>query len=288
MASTDIEITASATDTDGSIRKVEFYKGKDKLGEDSEAPYNFIWKKAPTGKHSLTAKTIDNAGAYVASAPVNITVVTENQVPEVSITSPINGGSYYKASNSIILEANAVDKDGTIKRVEFYANGIKLGKADNQPGKEDKNPYTYTWKKVNPGSYTLTAKATDNAGEETTSTAVNIEVVAEIPPSTTARKTFEEEASAESVTEKNIHVNAYPNPFFTEVTIEFTIPETEEASVYIYNSNGTLVTRLFEGEAEGKKTHSLHFKAGTLSSGLYFVVVNTKDNVIYKKINLVK
>jgi hypothetical protein len=289
MASTDIEISASATDTDGSIKKVEFYKGKDKLGEDLEAPYSFIWKKVPAGKHSLTAKTIDNKGAYVSSAPVDISVVTENQAPEVSITSPINGGNYYKASNSIILEANAIDKDGSIKRVEFYANGVKLGKADNQPGKDNKNPYTYTWKKVNPGRYELIAKALDNTEVETTSAAVSIEVVPEIPPSTTARKTFEEEASAESVSKiRDISINAYPNPFFTEVTIEFILPETKDATVNIYNANGTLISRLFEGEAEAEKVYTVTFKAGTLSSGLYFIVVNTKNGVIYKKIHLVK
>src|SRR5690606_37179105 len=40
----NINIAANATDTDGTISKVEFYNGNDKIGEALRAPYSFYGK----------------------------------------------------------------------------------------------------------------------------------------------------------------------------------------------------------------------------------------------------
>ena len=69
-----VTITADATDADGTVGKVEFFNGADKLGEDATAPYSFAWLNAPAGTHTLTAKATDNGGAFTASSPVTITV----------------------------------------------------------------------------------------------------------------------------------------------------------------------------------------------------------------------
>ncbi len=95
-------------------------------------------------------------------------VITGNQPPFVTLTGPANGATF-TAPASITLEATASDNDGTISKVEFYQGNTKLG--------EDlTSPYTYSWNNVAAGSYTLTAKAADNAANSTTSTAVTINV----------------------------------------------------------------------------------------------------------------
>jgi hypothetical protein len=68
-------MTATATDTDGSIAKVEFYQGANKLGEDSIAPFSFVWKNVPPGDYVLSAVAYDDAGAAALSAPVPIRAV---------------------------------------------------------------------------------------------------------------------------------------------------------------------------------------------------------------------
>ena len=91
-----------------------------------------------------------------------------NAAPSVSITSPANG-AVFATPATITINANAADGDGTIANVEFY-NGTTLLGSDNT------SPYSFTWAGVGLGSYSLTAKAYDNVGASTVSTAVAISV----------------------------------------------------------------------------------------------------------------
>jgi hypothetical protein len=72
----NVTINASASDSDGTVSKVEFFRndGATKLGEDRTAPYSYVWQRAPSGTHSLRAKATDNAGGVGTSAPVSIRV----------------------------------------------------------------------------------------------------------------------------------------------------------------------------------------------------------------------
>ena len=72
----NIIITASATDPDGTIAKVDFYQGTALLGSDATFPYSFSWTNAPAGIYNLTAKATDNMGASIISSSISITVVT--------------------------------------------------------------------------------------------------------------------------------------------------------------------------------------------------------------------
>jgi hypothetical protein len=69
-----ITISATAGDPDGSVTKVEFLDGTKLLGQDTSAPYSFIWRNVPPGKHVLAVRATDNSNAQTTSAPVNITV----------------------------------------------------------------------------------------------------------------------------------------------------------------------------------------------------------------------
>lgn len=91
-----------------------------------------------------------------------------NTAPTVSITAPAANASFV-APASITIQATAADADGTVSQVEFY-NGATL------LGTDATSPYSFSWTNVAAGSYTITAKATDNAGAQTTSAAVSITV----------------------------------------------------------------------------------------------------------------
>ncbi len=72
----NVTINATASDPDGTIAKVEFFRadGATKLGEDTTAPYSYVWRMASSGTHSLRAKATDNLGAVKTSNAVSIRV----------------------------------------------------------------------------------------------------------------------------------------------------------------------------------------------------------------------
>jgi len=91
-----------------------------------------------------------------------------NNPPIVSLTAPTNGREY-TAPALINLVAVASDNDGSISKVEFY-NGTTL------IGSDATAPYEFSWTNVEIGTYTITARATDNLGAVTTSVPVTVTV----------------------------------------------------------------------------------------------------------------
>jgi len=119
----NITINANASDSDGTVTKVEFYNGTTKIGEDTNGGdgWSYTWSNVSAGSYSLKVKAFDNDGASTDSGTVNIVVnnPVANQAPSVSISSP-NQGKYYSAPANITINANASDSDGTVTKVEFY------------------------------------------------------------------------------------------------------------------------------------------------------------------------
>jgi hypothetical protein len=67
-------INATASDSDGSVIRVEFYRGSTLIGSDTSAPYSVTWSDVAAGTYALTAVAFDDDGASTASAVVNVTV----------------------------------------------------------------------------------------------------------------------------------------------------------------------------------------------------------------------
>jgi hypothetical protein len=162
-APASITINTNVNDVDSSVNKVEFFQGSTKLGEDITAPYSFVWTNVAAGSYAITAKSTDNSGAIATSDIVNVTV---NALPTVSITSPTDNAKFHTPT-SITISADAADADGTISKVEFFQGTTKLGEATTAP-------YNFNWSGAAVGSYAITAKATDNNGGISTSSAINV------------------------------------------------------------------------------------------------------------------
>lgn len=78
-APANIALSATASDKDGTITRVEFFAGQVKLGEDTTAPYGIVWLDVAAGSYTLTARATDNAGATKKSKPVAITVTGDGR-----------------------------------------------------------------------------------------------------------------------------------------------------------------------------------------------------------------
>ncbi len=83
-APASITLDASATDSDGTISKVEFYNGATLLATDTSAPYSYAWSGVATGSYSLSATAYDNIDASTTSASVSITVI--DAAPTVTLS----------------------------------------------------------------------------------------------------------------------------------------------------------------------------------------------------------
>ena len=135
------------------------------------------------GATSLTATTPTNAnvappGPYmlflvdtngVPSVAHMVSVQSGASPPTVTLTQPANGATF-AAPATVNLAASASD-DGTVTRVEFFNGAAKLGE-------DTTAPYSFTWGGVGAGTYTLTARATDDLGTSTTSAPSTITVSA--------------------------------------------------------------------------------------------------------------
>lgn len=160
-------LAASASDTDGYVQKVDFYQGANLVGTSTASPYTLPLSNLAAGSYSFTAVATDNNNLATTSSAVNILV---NAVPTVSITSPVNN-SVFGAPANITITASAQDPDGTLQRVEFYANNVLLTTLTSAP-------YTFDWTNVAAGPYTLVAKAVDNQNAQTVSASVFVGVTA--------------------------------------------------------------------------------------------------------------
>ncbi len=149
----------------------------------------------PTGR--LRASTY---GRGIYESPLN----SVNAAPSVSLTSP-TANATFAAPATVSIAATATDIDGTVSKVEFFSGTTLLGTATIAP-------YGFTWSNVAAGSYVLTAKATDNSGNTTTSAAVNIAVTIQNDAGITAiiapTGTTNAASVTPSVTMKNFGTNA--------------------------------------------------------------------------------
>lgn len=180
VAPLNLAVAASASDADGSVAKVEFFRNGTLAATDTSSPWGFTWSNVPTGTHTLTARATDNRGAATTSAPVTFTV-NANLPPAVTLTSPAAGARFsYPAV--VPLAATASDGDGSVARVEFHYDYGALGT-------DTSSPYALAWNSPYVGTFTLTARAVDNKGAAAVSAPVSITIAANQPPAVTATGT---------------------------------------------------------------------------------------------------
>jgi len=167
---TNLILNANASDSDGTIKQVQFFAGNNNIGTITNAPYNLTWSNVPPGIYALTAQTIDNYGVVSTSPVVNITVAG------VTVTSPTNY-LVLTAPGSISLSATVADNVG-ISQVQYFQGTTSLGVATSAP-------YPISWNSISVGTYQIIAQATDVSSRILSSGTVNL--IVDTSPSGTDR-----------------------------------------------------------------------------------------------------
>jgi RHS repeat-associated protein len=162
-----ITLTATTSDSVGGVTNVQYFKNGVALSSPiTAAPYTYNWTGVAAGSYSLVARVTDVHGATKDSTAFNWTV---NQAPSISLTA-FASGAVFNAPSSLTLTVTASDSDGSVASVQYYLDGSLLGAPVTSA------PFSYTWNAPSLGSHTITARATDNSGASTTSSAVSVTV----------------------------------------------------------------------------------------------------------------
>ena len=95
------------------------------------------------------------------------------------------------------------------------------------------------------------------------------------------------EADHNQIPEGFVLEQNYPNPFNPSTTIKFGVPEGSNVSLKIFNTLGEEVAELVN-EYMGAGTYTYNFDASKLSSGIYVYTLQTGEQLISKKMTLIK
>jgi len=166
-----VTLTATATD-DSSVTSVVFKANGVIVAtvSGSASPYSTSWTTtggayADGTKVTLTATATDLAGL---SSTATETVTVDNSLPSVSITAPTAGAT---VSGSVPLTVTTSDAGSPVAKIEYLVDG-------NVVATSTTSPFGVMWNSasVANGSHSITARATDGAGNQTTSSAVGVTV----------------------------------------------------------------------------------------------------------------
>jgi hypothetical protein len=130
-AGSNITLTATATDPDGTVAKVEFFQGSTPIGApDTQSPWTVVWSNVPAGTYVLTSRATDNDGGVRTSAGVTITVSSgpgsfRNPIADAYVR---NGTAYagtnFGTANPLSVKTNAsvdVNRDAYLR---FDVSGL--------------------------------------------------------------------------------------------------------------------------------------------------------------------
>jgi len=190
--------------------------------------------------------------------------------PTVEVNSP-NGGEVWEVGETYQIQWTADDDLGIYSGEIFYStyNGATWTLIDSVTG----NPQTYDWVIPNTTSEFCMVKVVvrdggNNSAEDVSDTVFTIDTEIGI-----------DEPNIPEITKSRLYQN-YPNPFDTETTITFSLPEnTENTELTIYNIKGQKVMTLINKKLSAGK-HSIIWKRNDknnkqVSTGIYYYKIKT-------------
>jgi hypothetical protein len=157
-APASLTLSASASDSDGTIANVEFYANSTLVGSDTSNPYSFNWNNVGAGSYSLTAVARDNAGGTTSSATREITVGSPT-LPSTVLFSP--SGNDATSVNHYVLD---IFPSGANPTVANPVSSVDLGKPPIYNG-ECSVDISTTIRNLAPGSYFATVTAIGSGGD---------------------------------------------------------------------------------------------------------------------------
>jgi Big-like domain-containing protein len=148
-----ITLTASASDPENRLARVDFYRGSTQLGTATAAPYSFTWSSVAAGSYTLTAVAVDVDGGTKTSAAVSITVDTAPSTRRVAFTASTDHDTMV---TSYLLEVFA---SGADVNTSSPIASTDLGKPTPDANRDITVDETTFFNALSPGSYSVTVSA---------------------------------------------------------------------------------------------------------------------------------
>ena len=239
-------------------------------------PFVGKWTTASMSENATTGvNKVDNveqvyiaapsqSGNYTMTVSLNGTLTTANQIyslvvtggqnvetnpaPVVTLDSPANS-TVLLTNVAVNLAATATDKTigggtGVVASVQFFSGSTLLGTDTNAP-------YTLSWTPPTPGSYALTAVATDTEGAATTSAVVNIDVLSGNGTPSISSFSPTSGISGDKITITGTNFSAVSSVKFNGVDAQFTVDSLTSitATVPATATTGTITVTTSNGVA---------------------------------------
>jgi hypothetical protein len=120
-ASDSIEFLVQGEDSNGTIAKLQLYRGSLKVAEAVPGPLRFTLRNVPSGSYSFTARAIDNDGAVTVSSSVSVTINTPG--PSVSL---VGAQPFFTSSPGALLATVTGINPGALTSLTLNGNAVPL------------------------------------------------------------------------------------------------------------------------------------------------------------------
>jgi hypothetical protein len=268
------------------------------IGGDARGDYRH-WT-LPVGEHTLTATP------YSKYTPHNATVGNGTKGIPLTVHFTVTG---YAVNELVLLNADTDEDIQTLKNgdiidlgllatqhlnIRAITNPMRVGRVmfdmDGTVVREYYFPYAIggdiygdyrTWT-LPLGKHTLTATPYNymgGGGKSGVSHRVEFTVINSSPSAKMHLSTGSDGISS---------VEASPNPFSERTTVTFSVIQTGQTTVGVYDMQGKLVGSLFTGNAEAGKKYTVDVEGRNLQSGVFIVKLSNDRSTSYYKLVLAK
>ncbi len=131
-----------------------------------------VWLPQEQGEHEVQAVAVDSSGTVLAAAVRRI-MISEQAAPNISI---VSGPSTPSSTAVDLAEAFELDYGDTVRRVEFYDNGVLIGTATQEPFEDTVLDRQGNEVQLLKGQHSIVVRAYDYTGAYGESGAYGVEV----------------------------------------------------------------------------------------------------------------
>ena len=234
-----------------------------------------------TGNYRLSCVIVQDNMSSTASTGWNQVNAYSGGGGGLAFPAGINNGYNFDTGSNPALPADFGGYDHTARSLS--SNDI-FGDANSLPSNPTVGTHNYTFADVDA---TAMPGASDVAFDRANAHAVVMVIAPNGQILNAAKATIDIPVSVQGVNVAKFNLKAFPNPTNEVSTISFSLAEFATVSMEVYNNIGSLVY------AENAKTmnagtQKITFDGTNLSGGIYFVNLKVGEQIITKKISLIK